>query len=500
MVDDMGMRRRVQTVLVAAGTLLPLTRGEAQMHEVEKPEQVVRAVGVYEWTGDLKKPTASRLVPVTVFINGQLEDAGIYLPRPIPFALTSGNEYVLEQAGLAKGELDLAYATHLQTANADYEDGWFGYGSFKTPPPPKKEPALRASKTPAVVTSSKDDARPHFGGRSDTSGESTKGDSTPAGKDPQGTSAGGSSGSGDDADRPTMRRRSDSTDGSTTSTDSTSSANDPDRPTLRRRSPEEEKKAKKAKDTATVTGVGSLNDDPDRPTLHRGGHSTDNDSDIAKLVGVPKDLKQMVAISDAANRAPHDFTRAWENDAERATVLGTMQAMAQAQLAAYPVAGAPAAAATPAATSAAKPKPATTVAARRSALAAKRAAAKAAAGKPAQVLLTDESLKAYTLSYGGAATYVYTAHTAGTGADLRYVTVVAQADVTGKLRPAIQSVTDDQHLDRTPQMRFVDVVDAEASNRASLLFELRAQTTRQFALLRVIGSRPDTIFTTGTTQ
>jgi len=49
-------------------------------------------------------------------------------------------------------------------------------------------------------------------------------------------------------------------------------------------------------------------------------------------------------------------------------------------------------------------------------------------------------------------------------------------------------------------MRFVDVVDAEASNRASLLFELRSQNVRQFGLYRVIASHSEQIFLTGTTQ
>jgi hypothetical protein len=116
------------------------------------------------------------------------------------------------------------------------------------------------------------------------------------------------------------------------------------------------------------------------------------------------------------------------------------------------------------------------------------------------VALLDEELKGYTLSYGGAATYVYTAHTAGTGADLRYVTVVAQADAMGELKPAMQSATDAAHLDRMPRMRFVDAVDVEASNRASLLFELRGQSSRQFGLYRVIAAKPEQIFLTGTTQ
>jgi len=82
----------------------------AQMHKVAKPDQVVRAVGVYEWTGDFAKPTASRLIPVSLYIEGKIEDAGIYIARPIPFALLPGNLYILQSAGVDKGTLDLAYA------------------------------------------------------------------------------------------------------------------------------------------------------------------------------------------------------------------------------------------------------------------------------------------------------------------------------------------------------------------------------------------------------
>ncbi len=186
----------------------------AQMHKVAAPEQVVRAVGVYEWTGDLKKPTGSRLVPVTLFIDGTLQDAGIYLARPIPFALSPGNVYELEQAGLGRGTLDLAYARHLKTADDAYEDGWFGYGSYRNPPAPKKEPVLRASRTPAVLTSSKDDGRPHFGGKGGTDDTGAGSGDTSEKKPADGTPAA-------DADRPTMRRRSE---GSGTSADSTTAS------------------------------------------------------------------------------------------------------------------------------------------------------------------------------------------------------------------------------------------------------------------------------------
>ena len=82
----------------------------------------------------------------------------------------------------------------------------------------------------------------------------------------------------------------------------------------------------------------------------------------------------------------------------------------------------------------------------------------------------------------------------------RYVTVIAQQDTFGKLQTVFSSVTDSAHLDRTPWMRLVGVVDVEASNRASLLFELREGSARQFALYRVLSGRSEALFTTGTTQ
>jgi hypothetical protein len=122
------------------------------------------------------------------------------------------------------------------------------------------------------------------------------------------------------------------------------------------------------------------------------------------------------------------------------------------------------------------------------------------AAPPPPTTLVDERLSGYILSYGGSPTYVYTARTDGEAASLIYVTVVAQADTQGQLQPAIQSVTDATHLDRTPWMRPIDVVDAEASNRASILFELRGENSRQFALYRVIAARAEQTFLTGTTQ
>jgi cytochrome c553 len=479
--------RALSALLLSVAASIPL---HAQTHKVAAPENVVRAVGVYEWTGDMTKPAASRLIPVSLFIDGKLEDAAVYLARPVPFALITGNVYELDQAGIAQGTLDLAFARHLVATGAattPYDDGWFGYGKFIPPAPPKPS-TLRPAKTLSVINGlDEDDDRPHFSARSAQPGSGDT--ATPT----SGAPAASTGTPAADPDRPTLHRSTGSADQTASSNSGETPANDPDRPTLRRHSPQDASKNTASQPDAN-SAVASLNDDPNRPLLHRGKPvSALTDADIPKLAGLPadQDLHQMVAVSDAANHPPHDFSQAWQDEAEHHAILAKLQAAARAQLAAYETANAPAA---PKPTA---PSPPDT---RRINSKLRHAVAQETPPPPAPVPLLDEQLKGYTLSYGGAATYVYSAHTDGLGSTVRFVTLVAQVDMNGEPQLAIKSVTDATHLDRTPRMRLVDAVDAEASNRASLLFELRAQNSRQFALYRVIGARADETFLTGSTQ
>ncbi len=64
------------------------------------------------------------------------------------------------------------------------------------------------------------------------------------------------------------------------------------------------------------------------------------------------------------------------------------------------------------------------------------------------------------------------------------------------MRVLSKSVTDAAHLDDKPRMRLVDAVDAMADNRGELLFELRGQTQRQFALYRVLRGSAEQLFAT----
>ena len=100
------------------------------------------------------------------------------------------------------------------------------------------------------------------------------------------------------------------------------------------------------------------------------------------------------------------------------------------------------------------------------------------------------------LSYGGLPTFVYTAETPLTTGGPVFLTLVAQKLPSGEIQVSLASVTDANHLNRTPWMRLVDAVDADASHRASLLFELRAQSSRQFALYRLTSAHAEQTFAT----
>jgi hypothetical protein len=426
--------------LLSISALL-LSSLHAQTHEVDAPEKVIRAIGVYEWTGDLANPTAARLIPVSLFIDGHFEDAGVYLAQPVPFALQTGDVYSIERAGQSIGSLDLDFARNIVTRRSATDDNplgaWFGYGRFITPAEEARANSLHAAANPPVIAADSDS---------------------------------------NDAP-PTLRRH------------------DPTDKTTHR---------KTGKQPGYVTPPNtSLNDDPDRPTLHRGIPA--DTGPTPQLTSLPPNLHQAVAVSDAANRAPHIFTREWATSTGRTQTLRDLEALARPRLSTYialnkltpaaatkpnPPGSGPSFASTPK-----KPAPATHPA---------HSARKKTASPPLPpIALTNEQLSAYTLSFGGLPTFIYTVEAPITDGGPVYLTLVVQAVQaaqrlpSGELQVALSSVTDATHLDRTPWLRPIDVVDPDASHSASLLFELRAQSSRQFALYRLITAEAEQTFITG---
>jgi hypothetical protein len=444
--------------------------GKVTTGEKEAPE--LRSVAVLEWTGDEEKPQASRLVPVTVFDGGELQDGGIYLARPWPLAVVPEVEYELEQDGKPVGLFDIR--------NAGQQMGsWVGFGSWK--PMPAAHPKLTAKEL-AKTRFDDDDAQsaePVLHRKHPTDAAPSGGSGSGSGTD-----SGGQAQQPSDPDRPVLHKKDSgggssksgsgtsssgaSTSGGSGSDSSTASADDPDRPVLHK-----SKKSRPA-DEASVDSVAG-DTDPDRPRLKRGKSSGDAIQVAPSLMGIPVDLHQEVAVSDAKSRPTHPWDYTWSSADDEAKMKSSLEDIARTALGLNPP---------PAPTKAAGARSST------------RKSTKPAP-PPAPVSLVGEQFRVFELAYGSGATLVLSAHTDGPLAQQKFVTLIAQPDLYGNVLVLKKNVTDGAHLDEAPRMHLIDAVDALADNRGELLFELRGATQRQFALYRVLRGQAEELFVTG---
>jgi hypothetical protein len=494
-----------------------------------KPK-TLRATAVLEWTGSIEKPNASRLMPVAVWDGEHYQPAGLYLARPDPLALETGTQYELERSGEVVGLFNVRAAAELNGA-------WIGLGRFQAEAPPPPPPRLKPSRNLPVLSNGKPaDAssdktaggnsadRPTLHRKTDDRSPaqaSTAPASEPAGSSPAATptstsdkaaassttAASSASKPADDSsnsDKPTLHRRSGSSDDSTgsgtasgsstpansggTSTSSgtnTSASSDPDAPTLHRRAG--------SSDDSSTTAAKSPDADPDRPTLHKHDEAKSPDVDPdrptlhrarsgdaagagsidpdrprlrygspdkeetvlpTRLVGVPAAMQQVVAVSDSSTGEVRPYLYHWPDPGDAAKMQAALAALAAQAVVAKP------------GTVAAKPAqfgPASRTAAH------KARAAKGSAPAPA---LVDEHFAAYELTFSGGPTLVYSAHTADEGPRRIYVTLIAQPDFSGQPQVLLQQVARGDRLDEVPAMQLVDAVDTDNDQRAELIFEL----------------------------
>jgi hypothetical protein len=474
----------VRPGLLAAGAALAFAALPAgaqypgQISTANKNAPDLRAVAVLEWTGDEAHPKASRLVPICVYDGQQLQDGGIYLARPQPLALDPETEYKLKQNGKTVGFFDIAGA-------AQEQGQWVGHGQWKAlPAGPTPQQLAEVAKRKAAAWKDEDDAdsdKPILH-RRQGSGDSGNNQAQAPPPDPNrptlhrtdtndtnsgnsgDSNSGNSGGSGNapspDPDRPTLHRAPDSNTAS-----NNPSSNSPDRPKL--------EKKNQADDDSYVTTLANI--DPNRPRLMR-GQVTNFDADVTpKLMGMPVDMNQEVAVSDARNSPDHPWSFSWANPDDETKMQTDLEETARKDLGLEPPPPPPA------------PKTQHTSSTHTK---------KAAPPPPPPPPLLVEQFRVFELEYGSGATMVLEAHTAGTGADEKFITLIAQPDLYGGLVILFKNITDAAHLDESPRMRLIDAVDALDDNRGELLFELRSPSQRQFALYRVLRGSATQIFST----
>ena len=405
--------RSVLAVIGLLAALPAFSQYPGQVTKTGKDTPELRAIAVLEWVGEAGKPARSRLVPIAVLDGGKLEDGGIYMARPEPLSLSGEVEYELEQGGKPIGLYDVR--------NAGQEQGsWVGYGTWR--PMPVARP--RQSQQNLARTHVDDDVQ---------------GDEPVLHRKRHGDDGRGGSGSG----------------GGTGSSSGASSGSSSGAP---------------AQDDDPVS-------DPDRPTLKRGRSSGPALDVVPSLVGLPPDVEQAVAVSDAKTHPVHPWAYSWSSPDDEAKMKSAMEDIVRNALGLTPPVPKPA------------PKRATTTATRRT--------AKPVPPPPAPIPLSGEQFRVFELAYGSGATLVLSAHTDGPAAQQKFVTLVAQPDLYGNVLVLMKNVTDGAHLDEKPRMKLVDAVDAMADNRGELLIELRGATQRQFALYRVLRGQAEKLFVSG---
>ncbi len=455
----MSLNRREKTMylprlflsagVLTAATLTAYAQYPSRISQPQKEAPTLRSIAVLEWAGEEDKPKSSRLVPVTVFSEGVYQDGDLYMARPAPLALTSETQYELQESGVPKGYFDVMQAGKL-------EDSWFGYGNWQPLKPPSPPKSAQSRLTPEVVVDADDD-KPHL--------KRHAGSEAPedAGKPGAGTS----SSSGSQKTSPQQKN---------SQTTPPPTPEDPDRPHLRKR-------PKDAGTPSSDVGVEAMapdsGNDPDRPKLHRGQPLTPPTFVADKLTGIPENLHQMVAVSDASDRPPHSFAYTWANAEEESSAKSALEQLAWREVA------------PPKSSESPKVAGATKGTTRRRT----PATPKTAASAP-QPHFADEKFKTFELAYGSGPTMVFSARTEGEAADQHFITLVAETDLYGTPHVLLTRTTDSGHLDQTPQLRLIDAVDADGNNRGELLFELRGKKERQFALYSVTRGRIEQIFTT----
>jgi len=491
-------------VLAAAALACALPAAAQYPGQVTKTNsgQELRAVAVLEWTGDEQHPKASRIIPISVFDGQELQDGGIYMAHPEPLALEGEVEYQLKQNGKNVGLFVIQ--------NAGQEQGsWVGYGAWK--PLPKPKPAEVAtnwkddedveSDQPVLHRKAHPDEKSGSGKSGSSSGSNSgsasqgpppdpdrptlhrgpdSGGSGDAGASSNGSGSngsGGGSGPAPDPDRPTLHKSPSDTasnGGSNGGASGGSTAGtDPDRPKLQKKS--------SAQDEGYVSSLPDVSD-PNRPRLVR-GKSTDSGPTVKPtLMGLPPDMEQAVAVSDSRNTPEHIWSYSWASPADETKYKMQLEDLARKALG----------------LDSPPPAPAKKTTAKSSSRSSAHKTQLTLPPEPAPLL--DEKFRVFELAYGSGATMVFSAHTGGSGAADKYVTLIAQPDLYGSMVVLTKNVTDAAHLDDTPRMRLVDAVDAMADNRGELLFELRGATARQFALYRVLRGEATQVFVSGRSE
>jgi hypothetical protein len=511
----------------------------------------LRASGVFEWTGDLAKPKAGRLIPLAVWDGQQYQPGGLYLAQPAPLTVLTGTVYELEQAGAPKGLFQVNGAENLGAdLGGSQGSSWIAVGSVKQDRPiiAKAKPPM-SKHPPQVVKDAGSDDHPTLHRKDGSGGDSSSSSTSSTSSDPDrptlhrkdsgdasstsgsgsGSSSGSQTSSAGSQTSGSQTSPSTSQTGSGSNGSSTTASSDPDKPTLHRRDASDSSSG-----SDSGSGSGSTQsapaDDSDRPTLHKKDSS--GDAQNAPSVDPERPTLHHHQDATASGGGPVSFPadpdrpklrygkpQVQEGIVEPSKLEGLPMDMNQMAAISDVKTGEP----HPYTYSWTDPADAAKFKAAMEDLAQKAIASgfatpttpanvtKTATKTPAKTAtarhkaatppplppLEDEKFNVFELSYNGGATAVLTAKTTGSDGEAKYITLIAQPDFYGNPQTFFKQSTSDKALDIVPRMRLVDAADTDGDGRAELIFELRGKTGRSFGIYRLSSGRMFEAFNTG---
>jgi hypothetical protein len=467
-----------------------------------------RAVGILQLSSNGK----GVLVPVAILVDGKFYDASAYKADPIPMALESGTVYEAEQSGDPAGLFTINGALHSKSAGS--VNPWVGSGVYAPEGTDAPKSTRKAEDVPVGLDNSGDEpprlsrkgaakvaAAPDAGSGS-AAAEKASGTAPAASQTASGSSAAGtpeqdksktaeplgadkaagqnaktapgaqSGGGQPSTSQPTARQSPTAQAGPTRAADAPSSSNP-------------------ASSSQASSGQAS-EESYYRPTLRRGKPTTpapaDENETVTKIAGKadssaaatsasPGPIKMVAAVSDAAGPDPQSYKFFWKTGEEEER-RNQMLALAEKEVQAY-------------ATALAKNQILAQPTASKAAATGRKGAAKQE--HPTfeniqfhafDVWLTDQPVMILS-----AEAHLPWAVGAVAAAQPFSVLLVARTDIYGDLRRLYSSVTDKFHLDVTPRLELIDVVDADGDKRGELLFRETSDVGSGFVIYRATADK-----------
>lgn len=482
--------------LCSAGAILPAAAQEERpqiplggRRPAQKKDTGPRALALLR----LSENGKASLEPIAIRIDGKFWDASAYKADPVPMALEPGTVYEAERSGSSLGLFTTNGALH--SNGASNQPPWIATGTWRPAGREPSTPAIVAVSTPVGIGT--DDAPPRL--THDVSKNTPPATTpAPAGSAPASTPPSKSPGSSDGDGPPRLSKPPSTSSSSSSSSDSASDSSsngkggDSSAPKDRSKSSIKEEKS-------NVPASDSGTDEAGRPRLRRGkpvesfadvdevipGYSkpgrsnttTSSGGKVVEAAAAQGDVRLIPAISDAHGPSPHSYVYEWlkGEDGDRRK---QMMDLARQQVQAYVAAQAKARI---------TPKPAHAAAARTS-----------PAPKPKEPIFENVQMLAYDLWNSNQPVLILsaTAHmppgsaASDAASDLQYsILLVAYPDIYNNLHKLYTGVTDKFHLDITPKLDLIDVVDADGDGVGDLLFRKITDAGSGWAIYRATADK-----------